>query len=115
MYKLLLLLICLLLIPTSTKEPKVSIVVGNPVMQAGQTLRILCKVPKNPANRWLAYGILDFTQSIRQLDGDNAPIFWYIEMPNVPCDVSEAYCSVQSQGNTPETASQPIHVECAVY
>ncbi len=61
---------------------------------AGNTIRIRCHVPRDARNRRLVYGLSDYLESERQLDGDRARVTWDFDYPHVPCGAETAYCVV---------------------
>lgn len=62
------------------------------VMLAGRSVRVTCHLPKDASNRWLRFGIEGWTQSLRQVDGEDAPMTWSLELSPVPCGVEQAFC-----------------------
>ncbi len=80
------------------------------VLLAGQTIRLTCVVPRSPENRWLNYGVAGYTYSMRQLDGDQAPITYTAYVQHVPCEASEAFCDLVQAGERHATVTAGITV-----
>lgn len=81
------------------------------VVMSGGSLRLTCHVPTNPANRRLAYGVLDFSVSERMLDGEHALVTWSTEYKHIPCGLDTAYCLVLSQAGS--WTRDVVHFEVA--
>lgn len=77
---------------------RVRITIRPAVLMAGQTLQIRCRVEPHEQNRWLEYGVEDYTSSGRQLDGADAPITTTTFFDRIPCGVGVAFCNVTAQG-----------------
>jgi hypothetical protein len=78
-----------------TAPARVYISVTPSVLQAGDSVRLTCTVPKNADNRWLKIGIEGYRTSIFQLDGDSAPITHTFIVQKVGCDTPLAICVVK--------------------
>lgn len=79
-------------------------------VMAGGAVRLRCTVPKDPANRWLDYGLDGYTGSGRQLDGAAAPVTYQVTVDHLPCDVGPAYCRLTRAGKPPVTATRAVLV-----
>ena len=92
--------------------PRVGIVVYPRAVMAGSLVHVECRVPRNPANRWLEMGIVDAHSSLIQLDGEQGPVI-SVRTLDVPClgDVVTAYC-VLTATDGKFTATLPILVSC---
>lgn len=99
-----------LLFVLPTDAPRVSIYLVNPVVMAGSLLRIVCKVPRHPENRLLIYGVPNYTQSERQLNGANSQISWQVDIPAIPCEAERAFCTVRTLGFEDATDAKTIQV-----
>ncbi len=89
-----LLLALLLLLSTPTR---VSIAVVPAAIPAGGTLRVTCTVPRHPDNRWLEIGVyyeggVVYQSSLRQLDGESAPVTHTMYVTHMPCEAVVASC-----------------------
>ncbi len=90
--RLLLALLLLLSAPS-----RVSIAVLPTIVPAGGTVRVTCTVPRHPDNRWLEIGVyyeggVVYQSSLRQLDGDTAPITHTMLVDHMPCEAVVASC-----------------------
>ena len=77
---------------TSSLAPTLTVVPA--VIQAGQSVRLTCRVPRQAANRAVIWGFDNWTQSSRSLDGDQAPITWQAHYDQVPCESGQPFCIV---------------------
>lgn len=82
------------LLSFASAPARVSVTAYPHVVELGGTVRLTCTVPRDPANRWLDYGVGEDTSSGRQLDGDQAPSVWTMYVRHVPC-ASAAWCIVR--------------------
>lgn len=64
------------------------------VIMAGGTTYITCRVPRHVDNRWVEWGIENYHNSGRQLDGIHAMVTHKAMFQNIPCDSGDAYCTV---------------------
>ncbi len=88
--------------------PALTIEVMPRVVLAGASLRVICRVRKDPANRWLDLGVPDVRISGRQLDGDEAPSFHELRVERVPCGATQGFCRLR--GASERWAWQTIEV-----
>jgi hypothetical protein len=90
-------------------DPRVTIKLRPQVVMKGGAFWLTCRVPRNPHNRLLEYGVVDYRPgSQRQLDGDRAQITWQVLVEHLPCDVGPAYCAVQTDDGRWERVQHPI-------
>lgn len=87
-----LLALVLALTSTASTLPRVSILLYPQVLLAGQAARLECRVARHPDNRWLQYGVAELGVSLRQLDGEAAPVIYHRLLTHVPCGQFEAFC-----------------------
>lgn len=93
------------------RDPKpVAIHVNPRVLMAGSAFWLTCTVPRDARNRELAYGVVDFRDSRRQLDGDSAPITYQTLIEHVPCAVGPAYCAIRRNDGTGDQAIQDFQI-----
>ena len=85
----------LVAITLGLSAPEVRIDVLPRVMMAGASIRLTCRVTPHPDNRELSMGFTNWTESVRQLEGADAPIIHQITRGPVPCDPGEAYCRLK--------------------
>ncbi len=88
----------------------VSISVTPRVMLAGQTIRLTCTVPRSPDNRWLNYGVAGYSYSMRQLDGEHAPVTFAAFVDHLPCGAADAFCDLTQAGERHTTVTAGITV-----
>ncbi len=74
-----------------------SIAVTPALVPAGGTVRVTCTVPRHPDNRWLEIGVyygggVVYQSSLRQLDGEAAPITHMMTVDHMPCETVVALC-----------------------
>src|SRR6185369_5210056 len=67
-------------------------------MLVGATVRVTCHLPRDASNRWLRFGIEGWTETLRQVDGDDAPITWTLTAMHAPCGAELAFGEVQRLG-----------------
>jgi len=95
------------------REAPVAISVRPAVMFEGGSLWLRCWVPRDPANRYLEWGVTDYRSARIELDGDKAPANheWLIE--HVPCDVGPPFCRLLRADRARDVlVQQPIEVSC---
>ena len=82
-------------------------------VQANGYLRLTCRVPRQAENRQLRYGIVNYMESGRDLEGENAKITWEAPFDHVPCGSSEAYCTViRNDGTRDRAVMQFLMIGC---
>lgn len=75
-------------------DDRLRVAVSPTVMLAGHAVRVTCHLPKDATNRWLRFGVEGWTDSLRQVDGEDAPLTWTLDLSHVPCGVEQAFCEV---------------------
>ena len=85
------------------------------LMVNSQSLGITCIVPRSPDNRGLHYGILDYTDSFVQLDGEDARVTFGPQFfAHMDCGDHLAYCRITRANGLTFRAVQPFVVSgCA--
>ena|SRR5690242_4467079 len=107
--ELLLILAAVCLVALATDQ--LAIKVTPRVLFAGGALRLTCHVPRDPNNRLLEYGIINYRErSQRQLDGDHAPITWQMLMEKIPCGSGPAYCAVVKNDSSSELVRETFEL-----
>lgn len=79
---------------TLLATPALRITVSPAALFAGRPLTLTCRVTPDPMNRQLRYGLQDFTESRRDLEGADAPVTWQVTYPHTPCGTDAAFCQV---------------------
>lgn len=67
-------------------------------MLVGATVRVTCHLPRDASNRWLRFGIEGWTETLRQVDGEDAPMTWTLTAFHAPCSAEIAFGEVQRLG-----------------
>lgn len=94
-------------------EAHVAISVRPAVLFEGGAVWLRCWVPRDPANRYLEWGISDYRTARIELDGDKAPANNEWTITHVPCDVGQPFCRLQrADGARDVLVTQPIQVTC---
>lgn len=75
----------------------------------GGAISVMCRIPKSPDNRRVAYGLED-ALSTRDMDGMAAPITYRKIIENVGCPPQVAICSVTDNRGKTKTRKQDIRV-----
>lgn len=92
---------------------KVTVSLYPRIVQVGAAMRMTCRVPRQPDNRRLLYGVVNFRDSERQLEGENSQVTWEVFVDHVPCEIGKAYCTVVRSDGTYETSTlQPVVAGC---
>jgi hypothetical protein len=73
-------------------ERMLTIAVSPLIVPAGSSLRVTCRVVRDPANRWLDMGVVDYRVSGEQLDGASALVTHEMTIAHVPCEAAVAFC-----------------------
>lgn len=91
--------------------PRVSILVTPKAVLSGDALRLECRIPRHPENRHLVYGILDLSESYRQINGEHDRVIHDLIITNVPCQTRlEAYCALTDAHGEIHLARQSVPV-----
>ena len=85
-----------------TSPERLSIRISNPLLEAGHSEQVTCRVPPDARNRWLEIGIEDYRSSGIQLEGERAPITHQVLFLRVPCEAGAAYCTLSRNDSTSE-------------
>jgi hypothetical protein len=80
------------------------------VIFAGGSIWLTCTVPHDVRNRRLSYGIEDYTQSERMLDGDRAAITWRVLIDHLPPEATTAFCRVTREDGSITTVTSRFAV-----
>jgi hypothetical protein len=72
------------------------------------SIRLTCTVPRDVRNRLLSYGIVDYSASERDLDGERAAITWPVWYTHLPSGVGLAYCAVTNDVGKVTRRTQPF-------
>ncbi len=78
-------------------ERLLTITVVPRVVMVGGSIRVTCRVVRNPDNRWLDLGVEDYRASGDQLAGDDALVEHRLDVLHVPCTASVAFCRLIAQ------------------
>ena len=100
-------LTCSLLLNTTDK---LAITATPRVILVNQAVRLTCHVPRRPDNRLLTYGLTNYLESERNLEGEHAPITTQVLFKGVPCEVTAAYCRVTRSGGSHEQAVMSLKI-----
>jgi hypothetical protein len=92
----------------------VSIAVRPLVSSYGDPIRIACRVPPDPSNRWIVLGVDGFTRSIIQLDPD-ARLMHERTVQEPPCGDQIAFCILLQTQNRETRVNQTFHVSCGAF
>lgn len=73
---------------------------------SGGSVRLRCSVPHHPEHRWLEMGIDGYTSSLREVEGEDAPITHEMVITHIPClgAVTTAFCVVTKFNRSQERA-----------
>lgn len=107
--------ILILLMLTGGRSDRVSIAVVPTVSLVNGTARLTCTAPRNPDNRWLVLGAyydggIVYQSSMRQLDGESAPVTHVLYVEHIPCDLAVMACQLYDNLGKQFTAVQPFTV-----
>ena len=91
--------------------PRVSLVVSPRIVMGGHSTRLECRVARHPENRQLRYGLAEWSESERQLDGERAQVVWTTTL-QVPCGEWVAYCLVVDATGKHWQARQSVTAIC---
>lgn len=80
------------------------------LVPANGTVTVRCHVPSDADNRLLQGGLMGYTSTDRQLDGDMAPRTIDLPFSHIPCGVDTAYCMVVKQSGRATTVRANIEV-----
>ncbi len=95
----------------STGDGAVSIRTDRRVLFAGQDVTIICKVPRNEANRRIEALLLpDYSSSERQIDGEDAAITHRFTFSHVPPHVTTAACVLTDKYNNHRQATLSLQI-----
>lgn len=100
---------------TSTATPRaattpIAVSVNPAVLMAGGTVILKCRVPADVDNRRIGFGLLDYSESERDVEGDRSPVTFMTTIQHVPCGVTTAYCAVAKVTGKVERATTRIEV-----
>jgi hypothetical protein len=103
--------VCALLAVAAGKEPAVKIRLYRQVMMANDWNDLTCSVRRDPANRLLQYGIMNYMErSERDLDGEKAPVTHMFHYTHIPCGAGPAYCMVIRADNSEDHVEQSLEI-----
>lgn len=88
----------------------ISLFVNPTVVFENGTVHVMCRIPRDPTNRWVSWGLENYSESGRQLDGEHAPITWESYIEHVPCGVDTAFCRVVRVNGTTSMTRAPLTV-----
>lgn len=88
---------------------RLRVTVSPQAMLVDSYVRVTCHVPRDPDNRCVQFGIVEGSTSLRQLDGEAAPITWTLELSHAPCGAELAFCEVTRIGCV-ERVQAPLSV-----
>ena len=92
----------------STVELKVA--VQPRAVFAGGSMNVTCSVARSEQNRWLRMGVTETRDSEKELAGAKAAVTYRMQVTNIPCEATVAYCVLQKIGGRVMEASMPIQV-----
>lgn len=64
------------------------------VIAENGSVQLTCHVPRNQDNRWVEYGIQNYTSRRIPMEGADSPMTYQTLFKRVPCDIGAAYCMV---------------------
>ncbi len=105
-------LLVLFLLVTAPSDEKLTIRVTPTTLFGGGAIRLTCRVPRDPDNRRLEYGVEGYTSSERQLDGEASRVTWDALIDHVPCGVERVFCEVTRADRKRVRATAPLVVVC---
>ncbi len=84
-------------------------------VMAGRTVYVLCRVPRNEANRSVRYGLDPYAVSSRDINGIDGPAVFEKYIEDVGCPgPAEAFCEVTRNDGKKQRSVRPIEVKgCA--
>lgn len=89
---------------------RVTIAVDRPVLMAGYSVTVTCRVQRMAENRWLEVGIEDVGSSGVQLEGELSRMTYSIRFDRVPCEAGAAYCLVSRSDDSHDSAQLPLTI-----
>ena len=91
-------------------EVELKIAVQPRVVFAGGSTNVTCSVARSEQNRWLRMGVTETRDSEKELAGAKAAVTYRMQVTNIPCEATVAYCVLQKVGGRVMEASMPIQV-----
>ena len=91
-------------------EVELKIAVQPRAVFAGGSTNVTCSVARSEQNRWLRMGVTETRDSEKELAGAKAAVTYRMQVTNIPCEATMAYCVLQKVGGRVMEASIPIQV-----
>lgn len=89
---------------------RLNIHLSAPILDAGHSEEVVCRVPSDTRNRWLELGIDNYASSGVQLEGEDAAISHRMLFKSLPCGVTGAYCHMSRNDGSSDTVHAQIIV-----
>lgn len=90
--------------------PRVGISVQPRIAKFKEALRIECRIARHPDNRYLILGLVDITESHREIHGEHDRVIHELIVRSVPCETVLAYCLLVDQHGKSYVARQSVLV-----
>lgn len=101
-------LVALLLSFAATQ--RIIIKVSRTVLFVGDSIEVVCSVPRHEDNRKVEAVLEGYTSSEHQLNGEDAAVTHRFSFKKVPCDVSAAVCRLTDKYNNQITTLQQLQI-----
>jgi len=90
--------------------PRVSIRLSANVVMKGNSVQVICTVPRHPDNRRLYIGITDYTLSEIPIEGERGPTVADRWFRSPPCETERAFCELVDNADVHRSAFANLEV-----